>query len=69
VDGWLVPAGDVQALADAIEECLDTPAPVLARMGDDAHERVVARHSIAREVSKLAELFRDSAARVPVVAG
>jgi len=69
VDGWLVPAGDVQALADAIEECLATPPSVLARMGDDAHERVVARHSIAAEVSKLAELFRDSAARVPVVAG
>ena len=69
VDGWLVPAGDVQALADAIEECLATPPSVLARMGDDAHERVVARHSIAAEVSKLAELFRGSATHAPVVAG
>jgi glycosyltransferase involved in cell wall biosynthesis len=60
-DGWLVPAGDVQALADAIEECLDTPASVLARMGDDAHERVVARHSIAVGAGKLAALFREGA--------
>jgi glycosyltransferase involved in cell wall biosynthesis len=60
-DGWLVPAGDVHALADAIEECLETPAPILARMGDDAHERVVARHSIAVGAAKLAELFRESA--------
>jgi len=60
-DGWLVPAGDVQALADAIEECLGTPAPILARMGDDAHERVMARHSIAVGAGKLAALFRESA--------
>jgi glycosyltransferase involved in cell wall biosynthesis len=59
VDGWLVPAGDVQALADAIEECLETPASILARMGDDAHERVTARHSIAVEAGKLAELFHE----------
>jgi glycosyltransferase involved in cell wall biosynthesis len=62
-DGWLVPAGDVQALADAIEECLETPAPILARMGDDAHDRVVARHSIAVGAGKLAELFREGAMR------
>jgi glycosyltransferase involved in cell wall biosynthesis len=59
VDGWLVPAGDVQALADAIEACLETPASILARMGDDAHERVTARHSIAVEAGKLAELFHE----------
>jgi len=64
VDGWLVPAGDVHALADAIEECLETPAPMLARMGDDAHDRVVARHSIAFGAAKLAELFREGAQRV-----
>ncbi len=58
-DGWLVPAGDVQGLADAIEECLEAPAPILARMGDDAHDRVVARHSIAVGAGKLAELFRE----------
>jgi glycosyltransferase involved in cell wall biosynthesis len=59
VDGWLVPAGDVQALADAIEACLETPASILARMGDDAHERVTARHSIAVEAGKLAELLHE----------
>jgi len=60
-DGWLVPAGDVQALADAIEECLQTPVPILARMGDDAHDRVVARHSISVGADKLAELFHEGA--------
>ncbi len=67
LDGWLVPAGDVQALADAIETCLETPAPILARMGDDAHQRVMARHSIAVEAGKLAELFREGALRAAVV--
>ena len=63
VDGWLVPAGDVQALADAIEECLETPAPILARMGNDAHDRVMTRHSIAVGADKLAHLFRAGAMR------
>jgi glycosyltransferase involved in cell wall biosynthesis len=67
LDGWLVPAGDVHALADAIERCLETPAPILTRMGDDAHARVVARHSIAVEAGKLAELFREGALRAAVV--
>jgi colanic acid/amylovoran biosynthesis glycosyltransferase len=68
VDGWLVPAGDVQALADVIEVCLETPAPILARMGDDAHDRVVARHSITAEAGKLAELFRESGLRAAATA-
>jgi glycosyltransferase involved in cell wall biosynthesis len=67
LDGWLVPAGDVNALADAIEACLETPAPILGRMGDDAHERVTARHSIAIEAGKLAGLFREVALRAAVV--
>jgi len=67
VDGWLVPAGDVQALADAIETCLETPLPILARMGDDAHDRVVARHSIAVEARKLVDLFREQAMRAAAI--
>ena len=29
--GWLVPAGDVEALADAMAACLDSPVDILAR--------------------------------------
>ena len=32
--GWLVPAGDVEALASAMQACLDTPTETLARMGE-----------------------------------
>jgi len=67
VDGWLVPAGDVQALADAIETCLETPLPILARMGEDAHDRVVSRHTIAVEARKLVDLFREHAMRAAAI--
>ena len=39
--GWLVPAGDVEALAEAMQACLDAPVDMLARMGEAAHERVI----------------------------
>ena len=56
-NGWLVAAGDIEALADAMAACLDAPADRLARMGDAAHRRVLARHDIDREAAKLAALF------------
>src|ERR1019366_4420828 len=34
--GWLVPAGDVEALASAMQVCLDAPTDTLARMGEAA---------------------------------
>ena len=55
--GWLVPAGDVEALMHAMQVCLDTPADVLNRMGEAAHERVLARHSVDPQAAQLAKLF------------
>ena len=59
--GWLVPAGDVDALAQAMQACLDAPADTLARMGEAAHARVLARHDVDTEAAKLAKLFRGAA--------
>jgi glycosyltransferase involved in cell wall biosynthesis len=56
--GWLVPAGDVEALVEAIRACLDAPTDMLMRMGEAAHERVLARHDIDVEAAGLAKLFR-----------
>jgi glycosyltransferase involved in cell wall biosynthesis len=56
--GWLVPAGDVDALTQAVRACLDAPADVLRRMGEAAHQRVLERHDVNRETAKLAALFR-----------
>lgn len=55
--GWLVPAGDLEALVQAMRECLHAPADTLARMGEAAHDRVLARHDANTEAAKLAELF------------
>jgi glycosyltransferase involved in cell wall biosynthesis len=56
-DGWLVPAGDVDALQSAIEACLSAPEEVLVRMGEAGRERVLARHSADAEAAKLGRLF------------
>lgn len=59
-NGWLIPAGSVDDLAEAMADCLATPSDVLSRMGEDAHQRVIERHSIDTEVTKLSDLFRTA---------
>ena len=56
--GWLVPAGDVEALTLAMQACLDAPADTLAGMGLAAHARALARHDVDTEAAKLAKLFQ-----------
>ncbi len=58
--GWLVPAGDVDALSQAMEECLDAPSGSLARMGEAAQKRVLARHNVDDQADQLAGLFQQS---------
>ena len=58
--GWLVPAGDVQRLAAAMQLCLRTPVDVLDRMGEAGRQRVLERHDIDTEATKLAALFRQA---------
>jgi glycosyltransferase involved in cell wall biosynthesis len=55
--GWLVPSGDVDALADAMRACLNAPAETLVRMGEAAQKRVLLRHSVDTEAVKLVNLF------------
>jgi glycosyltransferase involved in cell wall biosynthesis len=55
--GWLVPAGDVEALSEAISDCLNAPLDTLAKMGRAAHDRVVARHNIDDQAEGLRALF------------
>jgi colanic acid/amylovoran biosynthesis glycosyltransferase len=58
--GWLVPAGDVDALIQAMRECLDAPAGTLALMGEAAQKRVLARHNVDTQAARLAQLFEGS---------
>lgn len=62
VDGWLFPAGDVDALAAVLEEFLATPVTVLQAMGEAGYERALERHSVDVEAAKLARHFRDAQA-------
>jgi glycosyltransferase involved in cell wall biosynthesis len=55
--GWLVPAGSVARLAEAMSMALRTPTPQLAMMGAVGHELVADRHDIDAEAGRLAELF------------
>jgi glycosyltransferase involved in cell wall biosynthesis len=59
-DGWLFPAGSIDALTEAMEDFLSMPDDKLKVMGDSAHQRVIERHSIDTEAAKLATLFRAS---------
>ncbi len=62
-NGWLFPAGSVEDLANAIEDCISRPQEDIRRMGDAGHDLVVSRHSIDLEAAKLAELFRTNRLR------
>lgn len=58
--GWLVAAGSVDDLADAMRACLEAAPEELRRMGDAARRRVLEAHRIDVEAAKLADLFRSS---------
>lgn len=60
--GWLVAAGSIEELTDAMANCLATPAMQLAAMGQSARARALLRHSIDTEASKLAKHFMEAMA-------
>jgi colanic acid/amylovoran biosynthesis glycosyltransferase len=51
--GWLVPAGDVDALVQALRHCLQTPDAELTAIGARARERVAQLHDIDKEAAIL----------------
>jgi colanic acid/amylovoran biosynthesis glycosyltransferase len=55
-----VPAGDVDALSQAMQDCLDTPADRLVRMGEAAQKCVLAYHDVEVQAAQLARLFQRS---------
>ena len=59
-NGWLVPAGDVEALARAIHDCLNAVPQVLKRMSDLARKQALLRHNIDVEASRLGTLFKEA---------
>ncbi len=64
VNGWLVPAGSVEPLVDAMAEAITTDPAVLERMGRAGAARVAAQHNIVTETNKLSALFGNRGAIV-----
>lgn len=59
-DGWLVPAGDVEALVNTLSSALAMSTDQLENMGLLARARVIERHSIDIEAAKLRLMFASS---------
>lgn len=55
--GWLVPSGDAEGLAEAMDEALSASDERLAEITEAAYTRVRTRHSIETEAAKLAGYF------------
>jgi colanic acid/amylovoran biosynthesis glycosyltransferase len=60
VNGWLIPAGSVGALAAAMEKILSLSAHELRTIGEANYSRVLERHSIDVGAQKLAGLIAES---------
>ena len=56
-NGWLCPAGDVEALTQTIKNAIETPKNELQKMGNAAFGQVILRHNIEIEVAKLAHFI------------
>jgi colanic acid/amylovoran biosynthesis glycosyltransferase len=65
-NGWLVPAGDIDALVTAIRECIAATDEELAEMGTMGRNHVSVSHDIDKEASQLATLFRNAIDSTPV---
>ena len=56
-NGWLIPSGNVQALADAMRKVLVCPAEQLDALGNAGRQRTVQLHYTPTEVDRLERLF------------
>jgi glycosyltransferase involved in cell wall biosynthesis len=57
VNGWLIPAGDVARLADAMEKAVTATPGRLAEMGAEGRRRTFELHNADVEAAKLRALF------------
>ncbi|PZU07003.1 glycosyltransferase family 4 protein [Sphingomonas sp.] len=57
--GWVVPAGSIEALCDAMELALAADPARLREMGEVGRARVLARHDARANGAAMADLFRQ----------
>ncbi len=56
-NGWLIPAGSIDLLADGLKQVLDTSPSKLREFGEKAQQRVLSRHDIEKEAERLKQYF------------
>ena len=59
VNGWLVPAGDIDALVEAISKLADSPPEQLTAMGQFGIEAVRTNHQLRTEIDKLESYLKE----------
>ena len=57
VNGWLIPAGSIEALTIAMRKVLQMSPQTLTEMGSVGTVHVKVQHDVAQEAQKLATLF------------
>jgi glycosyltransferase involved in cell wall biosynthesis len=57
--GWIIPAGDTDALIAAMRDALNASEGVLTAKGAEGRRRVETGHDVDREAAKLKALFSD----------
>jgi colanic acid/amylovoran biosynthesis glycosyltransferase len=68
-EGWLVPPGSAEMLAEALAEALSADTAELTAMGQSGAQRVAQRHDAAIEAGKLAGLIVQATQRPPTSSG
>ena len=58
VNGWLVPAGSIDGLVEAMRQVLAASPEQLAAMGAAGAAAVIEQHDVNKEAAKLAALIR-----------
>ncbi|MCX7396103.1 MAG: glycosyltransferase family 4 protein [Planctomycetales bacterium] len=64
-NGWLVPAGSVDAIVTALNELMTTPLARLREMGAAGRAKVSEQHNTRTEARKLLALFQKCGAPIP----
>jgi glycosyltransferase involved in cell wall biosynthesis len=68
-NGWLIPAGDVELLAQAMRDAVQADPVRLTAMGETGRQRTLERHNTSVEAAKLEELFSAIQARASAAGG
>ncbi len=58
--GWIIPAGSVEAIAQAMQSALEAPSDTLAAKGGEGRRRVEMGHDVMKNAHRLKALIEES---------